>query len=54
LAGTLALSYRNLLAESFKFTCDSNGADLSKWPSLAQQKSELTAELIKRMVNYLK
>jgi hypothetical protein len=54
LAGTLALSYRNLLAESFKFTCDSNGADLSKWPSLAQQKFELTAELIKRMVNYLK
>ena len=54
LTGTLALSYRNLLGEPFKFTCDANGADLSQWPSLAQQKSELTSELLKRMVNYLK
>ena len=54
LAGTLAMSYRNLLNEPFKFTCDSNGADLSGWPNAEEQLGMLTEELIRRIVGYLK
>lgn len=53
MAGRFALDYRNLLAEDVEIPVDAGGPELSRWPSLAQQRAALLATLRQRLADAL-